>query len=65
MEKTFKTKKQIERDEKYQVVYNEIKTLLSNPKNSKMAVYEYVMEKYGYKIATIYRILRICGNGVA
>ena len=59
MEKNFKTKKRIERERRNELVSREIRELLSNPENSKMAVYDFILSKYNIKTyATLYRIMR-------
>ena len=59
MEKILKTKKRIEREKRNELINKEIRELVSNPENSKMAVYDMILEKYNIKTyATLYRIMR-------
>lgn len=57
MDNIFKTKRQQYLEQKEADVYAEYMALAADPEKSRIAIAEYLCEKYGYKhIATIYSI---------
>lgn len=57
MDKTFKTKFQVEKERRDLAIYTEYQELVADPEKSKVAIAEYLCEKYHIaSLSTIYDI---------
>lgn len=57
MDKTFKTKFQVEKERRDLAIYTEYQELVADPEKSKVAIAEYLCEKYQIaSVSTIYDI---------